>query len=277
MDYSIRITKRQYEHTPLLLRMLGIDHEQDHVRRPTGFPVWQILYGVSGSGRFQVEGRQYILREGQIALIPPNCPHEYQSTEGRWILHFLGFYGNSCQKILYDLHLREAGVYHPARESREHGAVFLNHLAELERLVKEGGRDRHRLLSKELYAALLDLAQGSVPDQAVPAEENDTFLSDVISYLNEHYAEDIPLPALAEEFGLTPEYLCVRFRRGTGETLSYYLRQIRISKARILLMERPEITLKEAGELCGFHSPSYFGKVFKSITGMTPQSFRNRV
>ena len=42
----------------------------------------------------------------------------------------------------------------------------------------------------------------------------------------------------------------------------------------MLLMERPELTLAKAGEMCGYRSPSYFGKVFKEETGMTPQTFK---
>ena len=50
MRYSISVTKRQYAKTPLLLRSLGIDHVQDPIYRPAGFPVWQLFYCVSGSG-----------------------------------------------------------------------------------------------------------------------------------------------------------------------------------------------------------------------------------
>jgi len=39
MDYTVRVTKQQYARIPLVLRMLGLDHVQEVVNRPAGFPV----------------------------------------------------------------------------------------------------------------------------------------------------------------------------------------------------------------------------------------------
>ena len=102
----------------------------------------------------------------------------------------------------------------------------------------------------------------------------DGLVTEVMGYLEQHLSEDLALGQIAEEFHLTPEYLCARFKGSTGDTIGGYLKRIRIGRARMLLMERPELTLAQAGELCGYRSPSYFGKVFKEETGMTPQTFK---
>ena len=276
MDYTIRTTKKQYADTPLLLRMLGTDHLQEPVNRPSGLPLWQIIYGLSGTGRFRIGGRNHILHEGQAALLTPHTRHSYESTGGKWIVHFIGFSGNSCQKILYDLQFSEPGVYHLGRsvgQNRE----FLSHVEAFERIINGDMPGKNRLLSKELYAALLDIAEGSAFDRDFAVEKEDETVSDIIYYLEEHFAEDIALADLAEEFRMTPEYLCTRFRQGTGETISSYLKRIRIGHARILLMEKPELPVREAGEMCGFRSSSYFGKVFREMTGTTPQKFRRLI
>ena len=44
MRFSLRSSRRQRERIPLLLRSVGIDHLQEPIRRPQGFPVWQIFY-----------------------------------------------------------------------------------------------------------------------------------------------------------------------------------------------------------------------------------------
>ena len=127
MDYTIRTTKKQYADTPLLLRMLGTDHLQEPVNRPAGLPLWQIIYGLSGTGRFLIEGRNYILHESQAALLTPHISHRYESAGGEWIVHFIGFTGNSCQKILYDVKFSEPGVYHlGGTEGRKQ--EFLSHV-----------------------------------------------------------------------------------------------------------------------------------------------------
>ena len=278
MDYTIRTTKQQYTNTPLVLSMFGIGHEQEKVNRPRGIALWQILYGVSGSGKMRIEGRNYLLHEGEMALLPPHIGHQYEKSGDSWTVHFLGFGGNSCQKILFDLKLREPGVYHH-RQGRGAGglsrsAEITAHLTRFKDILSGGQPAKHRLLSKELYALLLDLAEGSTRSGFLSAGGEDELATEVIGFLEEHFSEDIALSALAEEFGLTPEYLCARFKKRTGETIITSLRRIRVGHARMILMEHPEKPLREVGEMCGFRSASYFGKIFREQTGVTPQNFR---
>ena len=248
------------------------------MNRPKGLPVWQILYGVRGQGRLGIEGRSYLLHEGEMALLPPQIGHQYEGTGESWIVHFWGFGGNSCQKLLFDLKLREPGVYHH-RAGKGAGGISRNeemaaHLTRFEEILAGGQPAKHRLLSKELYSLLLDLAEGSTRSGFLSAGGEDELATEVIGFLEEHFSEDIALSALAEEFGLTPEYLCARFKKSTGETIITSLRRIRVGHARMILMEHPEKPLREVGEMCGFRSASYFGKIFREQTGVTPQNFR---
>ena len=273
MDYMVRVTKQQYINTPLVLRMAGIDHIQEKVNRPSGLPVWQILYGASGTGNIQIEESRYNLGEGQIAVLPPHTGHQYESAQNEWKVHFLGFDGNSCQKLLTDLGLAQPGVYHLSHGEKASQA-FLLHLKEIESVINSQIHLKYRVLSKELYSTLLDLASGSSLERTALWNDPDGLMSDVIEYLEKHCSEDISLMQIGEEFHLTPEYLCARFKNSTGETVGQYLKRVRIGRARILLMERPDLNLSRIGELCGYRSPSYFGKVFREMTGLTPQNFR---
>ena len=128
--------------------------------------------------------------------------------------------------------------------------------------------------SSALYALLLDLSAGlrHLPDSRYT--EAAGMEKEMILYLEDHYGEDISLDMLAAQFRRTPEYLCGIFKAATGETIFRYLRRIRIHRAKVLLMERPDAPLREICEACGFRSLSYFGKVFREATGFTPQGYR---
>ena len=65
------------------------------------------------------------------------------------------------------------------------------------------------------------------------------------------------------------------FRKETGQTISAYVSHIRIEKSKALLRQ-PGVPIAEIAGLCGFEDQSYFTKVFKNVTGETPQQFRNR-
>lgn len=269
MRYSISVTKRQYAKTPLLLRSLGIGHLQDPIYRPNGFPVWQLFYGVSGSGEFLMDGSRGILRPGQAALLAPNEAHSYHCLEGEWVMHYIGFEGKLCQKLLTSLDLGQSGLYSMARPE-----VLVGHLMTLEQIQMEARSDSGSLSSKELYALLLDFSQSitRLPDSRYA--EATGMEKEMILYLEDHYQDDISLDDLAAQFRRTPEYLCGIFKAATGETISHYLRRIRVHQAKVLLMERPDAGLREISEACGFHSVSYFGKVFREATGFTPQGYR---
>ena len=269
MRYSISVTRRQYAKVPLLLRTLGIDHVQDPIYRPDGFPVWQLFYGVSGSGEFLLDGGRGILRPGQAALLAANEAHSYHSLEGEWVMHYVGFEGKLCQKLMAGLGLGQSGLYSMARTE-----LLLDHLRTLESLLFQASPDSTLQCSKELYSLLLDFSQALTPLPDSRYTEAVGMEKEMILYLEDHFGEDISLDDLAAHFRRTPEYLCGIFKAATGETISHYLRRIRIHRAKLMLMERPDASLREIAEACGFHSLSYFGKVFREATGFTPQGYR---
>ena len=268
MNYSINVTKRQRERIPLLLRSVGIDHLQEPIRRPNGFPIWQIFYGVSGSGEFFLDGEQGVMYPGQIAVIDPQIKHGYQSISGDWIVHYIGFDGEVCAKLLTCMRLIRPGVY-----SLSDPDLFLSHLSALQQLAT-AAKPQHILCSKELYSLLLDLSGGVHRLPMNQAAEGSIMVKELILYLEDHFAEDLSLSDLSAQFHKTPEYLCSLFKNVTGETIMHYLRRVRIHHAKVLLMETPDAGIKEVSLKCGFSSVSYFGRVFREATGCTPQGYR---
>ena len=268
MRYSFSVTKRQAAKLPLILRSVGVDHEQEPILRPKGFPVWQIFFGVSGEGEFYADGARFVLHPGQLTVLPPHASHGYRSLGGTWVLHYIGFDGLLCQRMMAVLGLSEAGVYEPLEP-----AAFLTHLRTLEQLATSSDADPARR-SAALYALLAELSATlrRLPDSR--AAESEGLEKEMILYLEDHYGEDISLDDLSAQFRRAPEYLCGIFKAATGETISHYLRRVRIHRAKVLLMERPDASLREISEACGFHSLSYFGKVFREATGFTPQGYR---
>ena len=263
MCYSVKVTRREQEQIPLLLRSLGIGHRQEPIRRPGGFPIWQIFFGVSGTGVFYADGLRTVLHPGEIAVLPPRSPHGYQSLDGEWQLHYVGFDGALCSNLMAALRLSLSGVY-----SVGDPQPFLRRL---ERLAGLAAEEDPR---QELYGLLLDLSASVRHLPQSRAEEGEGIVKEMILYLEDHFSQDISLQELSVHFHLTPEYLCACFKTATQETIMQYLRRIRIHHAKLLLMEAPDLSLAEIAEACGFHSASYFGRVFRSSSGMTPQAYR---
>lgn len=103
----------------------------------------------------------------------------------------------------------------------------------------------------------------------------DAMVDEVCRKIRKDYAQgDISLNALAKAVNTSPAYLSTIFKQHMGKTLTAYIVDIRISKAKELLRNTGMRT-SEIGEAVGYDDPNYFSVFFKKHTGMTPREYRN--
>ena len=92
-------------------------------------------------------------------------------------------------------------------------------------------------------------------------------------YIWENYTRKLSLEEIARALGLSAPYFSTVFKEEMGENLSSYLNRLRVEKATTLLTETGKPLCEIAG-LCGFEDQSWFSKIFKSFTGVSPGKFR---
>lgn len=100
-------------------------------------------------------------------------------------------------------------------------------------------------------------------------------LDRVITYISEHYHEKITTATLAEMCYVSEAHFCRFFKSAVGKTVTRYVNEYRVEKAKVLLLKTGE-SIAEIGVEVGFEDPNYFSRVFRSVTGISPQEFRNR-
>jgi two-component system response regulator YesN len=103
--------------------------------------------------------------------------------------------------------------------------------------------------------------------------KNPVLIQKCISYINEHYNEDINLETVANIVHLNPSYFSSIFKKEVGVSFSNYLNKIRIEQSKLLLKNTDSSIVEIALEV-GFEDQSYFSKVFKNLTKMTPKQYR---
>ncbi|HBF39300.1 MAG TPA: hypothetical protein DDW50_18515 [Firmicutes bacterium] len=97
-----------------------------------------------------------------------------------------------------------------------------------------------------------------------------------ITYLKEHYIEDINLIVLAHQVGLSKNHLCTLFHSETGQNFVDYLHQIRIGQACNLLTST-DLRVSEVGLKVGYHDAKYFTKVFQKYQNCSPSEYRETI
>jgi AraC-like DNA-binding protein/ligand-binding sensor protein len=94
-------------------------------------------------------------------------------------------------------------------------------------------------------------------------------------YIWDHYTRRISLQEIADISGLSAPYFSTIFKEEMGENLSSYLNRLRVEKAGHLLTET-DLSLSEIAGSCGFEDQSWFSKIFKSYTGISPGKYRTQ-
>lgn len=94
-----------------------------------------------------------------------------------------------------------------------------------------------------------------------------------VSYIIKNYRKKITVADIADEFGLTPNYLHAIFKQVKGTTIIEYLTAYRMNLAKTYI-ERFGLRAYEAAELVGIDDPAYFSRVFKKLYGKSISEFK---
>ena len=96
-----------------------------------------------------------------------------------------------------------------------------------------------------------------------------------IAYMEEHYAEKIYLNDVAEQIYVSQWHLSKLLNKELGQNFSEVLNGIRIKKAEELLKD-PSLRIGDIAEEVGFLDVAHFSRIFKKITGVSANEYRNR-
>ncbi|MGG4146321.1 response regulator [Paenibacillus algorifonticola] len=118
------------------------------------------------------------------------------------------------------------------------------------------------------------LAQYIQLKQKEQTVQQHNLIQKVSRYLEEHLHNNVTVKQLAEQFHLNSSYLSVLFKKEMGRTISDFVQEARMNKAKELLRD-PNIKIYEVSEQVGFQTAAYFTFLFKKLTGTTPQEFRD--
>ena len=89
-----------------------------------------------------------------------------------------------------------------------------------------------------------------------------------LNFIESGYASKISQKELAENLGVSQEYLCYLFNKDVGEPFSKFVKNYRIKAAKRLLLSEG-IKKDEVPYSVGFSDPKYFNKVFREIVGLS--------
>jgi two-component system, response regulator YesN len=110
---------------------------------------------------------------------------------------------------------------------------------------------------------------------ANPSGQTSSVIAKVMEFVQKHPEEELGREQLAATVFLNPAYLSRLFRKETGQSLTEYILEVKINHAKQLL-EQSNMKVGSVAEAIGYTHFSYFAKIFKKITGLSPHDYRKR-
>ena len=139
-------------------------------------------------------------------------------------------------------------------------------------LRKQYDESISQLLHKNMDAASEEVTEGHVMD-----DETDILLTRLNQIILSKLSDtSLNSEMLAEEMYMSKRNLNRRVKEITNIDTASYIREFRIQAARRMLSET-SLPIAEICMNCGFDSPSYFSRAFKSATDMSPSAYRKTV
>ncbi|HOJ10235.1 MAG TPA: AraC family transcriptional regulator [Clostridiales bacterium] len=100
-------------------------------------------------------------------------------------------------------------------------------------------------------------------------------ISPAIDYIFKNYNNSISINDVSSLTGMCNQHFCKCFKKATKYTFTQYLNDVRVLYAQELLLTT-NMNITEIAFSCGFSSVSYFNRVFKKKSGISPLEFRRK-
>lgn len=125
----------------------------------------------------------------------------------------------------------------------------------------------------DLCMELQDIVEGFMSAMFSDKDRGNPHIRSALRFMNDNYSHHLTIPQVAEYVGLSPSYFSSLFSQTVGVSFREYLNRIRIEESKRLLLST-KYDLADIAVAMGFPDQSYYCKVFKKITGLTPGKFR---
>jgi AraC-like DNA-binding protein len=185
----------------------------------------------------------------------------------RMLMLSLGNLEETRWHFLYALHYMKEVVRYRSGLSAPEAAKF--HGGLLREMEKAGTTQEMVTSFRVSLEKCLSLMQGRVDPKS------DRSIEQTRVFVERHFREPIQITKLAKRAGVSESTLSRWFKKSTGTGLELFVQNLRLEEAKRLL-KAGNLPVTRVASHCGYGSGSYFTRIFKKKTGVTPQEYRQK-
>jgi AraC-like DNA-binding protein len=248
----------------------------------------RFYYCVEGNGIIYVNDEKYLMKPGSFLLWKSGSKYSCHFLDKNFICITCNFdyFRNEktiktpivpANKTTFNKKLVIEPNIHFEDNEIFNDTIYIPNFIQVDLLIKKlvrTYRENFKYCDLNLKSILLHLFDKITKYKT--SQQNDKTKADlyeIVTYIHEHYKEDITNEMLANKFSYHPNYLSKLFYEKTGYSLHNYIIRYRLSRAVKKLMASSE-TIKEICEYVNIPDQHYFSRIFKKYYGITPQQMR---
>ncbi|WP_297096580.1 AraC family transcriptional regulator [uncultured Draconibacterium sp.] len=233
---------------------------------------FQLNYITEGTGIFENANGKFQVKPGSLIVIFPNEWHRYRPTKKTgWVENYVGFNGHIADQLLK----------HPTFSSQQpviqcgiREEIIDTYLKISDLVEKE--RPGYQQIASGMVVKLLGYIISFEKRKGFSGKQISKVIEEVRFLMRQNAAQEFDLEELARQHNVGYSYFRKMFKKYTGVSPGQYHLQLRIIRAKELLISTDK-SIKEISLELGFQTIHYFSLIFKKKVGMNPSEFRKRL
>ena len=274
----------------LLILNVGLAiHNADWNWRNVNSPFTRLYYVTEGAARILLPTGIQELKPDHLYLVPSFTTHSYL-CDTHFAHYYLHIYEDhqSESSILEDFSFpteipagdlelplikRLCGINPTMQLPQSDPTSYDNNPTLIKNIIKN--KQRTFCDKVESRGIVYQLMARFLIDAQPKAEINDDRIQKVLSYIRKNIYKTIDIDSLAAISCLSKDHFIRLFRKEVNNTPLQYINQKKIEKAQLILIT-DSMPIKNISYLLAYEDHSYFNRLFKKLTGVTPQQYRDR-
>ena len=245
-------------------------------------PFTEIFFITHGNGIMEIDSIDVSVKEGDLIIINPNCPHTEKSSYNRMDqLEYIVFAINNlalANKSLPTLNGDDPNpTYYKIMNLNNNKSVILYYLNTLVHEVEEK-QANYELACKSILTLFIIYISRNTESTLLIADNPEKLNIECVkikNYIDSHYSENITLDILSNLSYVNKFHLVHLFTKQMGISPINYLINKRIEESKNLLTTT-NYSIRDISTIVGFSNSSYFSQMFKKFTGDSPRTYKNK-